>query len=151
MLIKILVIIGLMFFATDLAAQRSGGPPFVKSYYLSMDPVTGDQVLFQCADGYHLANIWEIYNMSSLSYNAQLGQTDDSGVGPPEGVRGWMATGSPVWANCENWTAIEGAGVFGELQLGRLMDWGGQPNITDGWMIEHHPCNHPIPVWCASD
>lgn len=144
-------------FVLMLAVPVFGGAekaPFVKSYYLSVEPVAGDVVLFQCTERYHFASIWEIRDTTRLTYNTTLGfTTESSGYGPPEGERGWISGGNnDRWASCENWTTdAESMGTFSELVFWEIMDWGGNSNQGDGWFTEHHYCGDPIRVWCVSD
>jgi len=71
------------------SALRSGGR------------VLGDQTTFDgahaltaCVLGFHMASLWEIFNVSVLEYDTSLGATmDDSGSGPPADVLGWIRTG----------------------------------------------------------
>src|SRR5215207_4149301 len=76
-----------------------------KSFYLTQTLHNGSQALTACAEGYHMASLWEIFDTSNLRYDTQLGHTSpDSGFGPPTAVgsRGWIRTGS------ENSAAFEG-------------------------------------------
>jgi len=145
---KLILIVGLILISTNLIAKGD------KSFYLSAEPVAGNEVIFQCDNKFHLASIWEIYSFSGLTYNTQLGYTtDSSGFGPPEGEPGWVSAGNnDAWASCENWTTTAGMGTFAIVTLAEIMDWGGNSSHPgDGWFVEHHPCVEPIRVWCVSD
>lgn len=55
-----------------------------KSFYITKTNHQGDTVLTACATGYHFASINEIYDFSGMTYNTELGQTNnDSGFGIP--------------------------------------------------------------------
>ena len=65
-----------------------------RSFYLTQTGYNGSQALTACAEGYHMASFREIRDTSNLSYDTQLGFTqDDFGLGPPGGFAGWIRTG----------------------------------------------------------
>lgn len=85
-------------------------------FYLSKNRVQGNAARTACAVGYHMASLWEIYDVSALKYDTTNGQTtDDSGSGPPTNVNfGWIRTGMASFAgslddagqaNCNVWTS----------------------------------------------
>ena len=59
----------------------------MRQFYLSLVLVDGSDALSTCAEGYHMASLWEIADPSNLAYNTALGCTKpDSGQGPPSSV-----------------------------------------------------------------
>ena len=59
-----------------------------RSFYLTKTTHTGAQALAACAEGYHMASLWEILNPSNLRYDTELGVVvGDSGFGPPKQCR----------------------------------------------------------------
>jgi hypothetical protein len=85
-------------------------------YYETKSKTTGKHALEACSIGFHMANMAEIMNPSSLKYDSDAGFTlADSGSGPPFGEDGWIRTGEPSWgagptsgggiANCSVWTS----------------------------------------------
>ena len=125
----------LAIFATPTAAQTQGVPQQLEQlaneiaqlrealaqgvtakagrYYLTNDLFDGARVLNACAEGFHMASLWEIFDTTQLKYDTALGVTrSDSGQGPPSGIEGWIRTGgtSGVLAlpeetpNCDAWT-----------------------------------------------
>jgi len=87
--------------------------PGQRSFYLTQSPKNGKYATTACADGYHMASLWEILDPSNLKYNTELGERRaDSGDGPPSGLNGWIRTGyesdasssDPVGkVNCSAW------------------------------------------------
>lgn len=138
-----------------------------KSYYLTQTQHNGSQALTACAEGYHMASLWEIFDPSNLKYDTALGaDSNDSGSGPPTVAivaghifsGGWIRTGggsvsggAPGEANCSNWTldtAATGGTVVG---LGEL--WSSTSNVTpvSPWRAFAQSCQEPQPVWCVQD
>jgi hypothetical protein len=59
--------------------------PQARKFYLAQGGFTGSQALTACAVGYHMASLWEIFEVSTPRYDTTLGATtDDSGFGPPK-------------------------------------------------------------------
>jgi hypothetical protein len=107
-----------------------------RRYCLTKTKVTGDKPLTSCPAGFHMANMAEIVNPSTLQYDTTAGfSAPDSGSGPPFGEEGWIRTGlvaggkGPLTgggiANCELWTtaATDEGGSVVQLTAG----WG--PNV----------------------
>jgi hypothetical protein len=64
-----------------------------RSFYLTQTLFTGAQALTACAKGYHMASLWEIFDVSNLKYNKTLGFSftfSHSGSGPAGGIREWI-------------------------------------------------------------
>jgi hypothetical protein len=98
--------------ATPQVVKAQTSPTWAaREFYLTktLFPPTG--ALQACSTGYHMASLWEIFNVSTLKYNTELGTTSsDSGSGPPY-QSGWIRTGyvannnpTPGVANCNGWT-----------------------------------------------
>ena len=92
-----------------------------KAYYLTAsDEFKGDQALGACAQGFHMASLFEILDPTQLYYGYptdpsqvfHLPDPSDQGNGPPTGVFGWVRTGyssahypaPPGATNCSAWT-----------------------------------------------
>jgi len=132
----------------------NAGP--VRKYYLTTTQVNGNQTLPACANGYHMASLWEILDTSNLKYNTNLGLTaDDSGFGPPNNVEGWIRTGgtSVNFAgvtgvdNCNAWTTTSGTGTT--LFLPNI--WTGSAKEISPWSGGVLSCNQLRPVWCMEN
>jgi hypothetical protein len=97
-LVGLLVIVGTLATLMPLVSRGQGGNPFNRdtrrSFYITQTTHTGSQALTACAEGYHMASLWEIFDTSNLKYDTVLGLTqDDSGFGPPSQIGGWIRTG----------------------------------------------------------
>lgn len=153
-----ILLIVLMVFFTNPAFGKSKNESG-KSYYLTSHEVQGDNVLGQCAEGYHFALVWEILNFSELTYDTELGYTtSESGVSAPI-ARGWVRAGwgGPV---CEAipgeqdaaWTqAEERMGPSGTLNAWFLFEEAPPELKREGWLFHWNPCWEPLRVWCVSD
>ena len=89
-LVGLLVIVCTLAALTPLVSRGQGDikNPFNrdprKSFYLTRVTHNASQALSACAEGYHMASLWEIHDPSNLRYDTELGfTTDDSGFGPP--------------------------------------------------------------------
>jgi hypothetical protein len=138
-----------------------------RSYYLTKSRHSGAQALAACAEGYHMASLWEIYDPSHLRYATELGFTQaDSGFGPPTGfpigelsARGWIRTGylsvstdDIGHTNCFTWTSDsqDDNGTVARLSP----DWSSTFDAirTGPWQASKRPCNHDeTRVWCVQD
>ena len=84
---------GLLFMQTLIAPVAYAGPP-ARKFYRTQTTFDGAHALTACVLGFHMASLWEIFNVSVLEYDTSLGATmDDSGSGPPADVLGWIRTG----------------------------------------------------------
>ncbi len=113
-----------------------------------------------CAEGYHFASLFEIFDPSNLEYESSLGQTRaDSGEGPPSSGPGWARTGvggavagAPGQVNCNVWSSPL-SGDFGTL-VTLPNDWEGvlapAENVLP-WVTGDIPCNTSHPIWCVED
>jgi len=161
-------ILSLLIIILIAAASTAGAKQKTRKFYLTVDLFDGNETLTACAKGYHMASLWEIFDTSNLSYNTDLGVTnDDSGSGPPAGIQGWIRTGGPSnsesglpgSANCDVWTTDSDL----EVKLGTVVElesrWGQAPlpgnaapatNISP-WGTENALCFLPVQVWCVED
>lgn len=136
------------------AARPAPSTAPARGYYLTSGLVyTGSQALFACAPGYHMASRFEILDPSNLRYETALGlTTDDSGLGPPWGLAGYIRSGfnsndvngSNFNANCNVWTTDSNAsyGTLGGLVVGFN---------SAVWEFHNQPCNLVQRVWCVQD
>ena len=82
---------GLLLMQTLIAPVAFAGP---REFYLTKTSFDGAHALTACASGFHMASLWEIFNVSVLEYDTSLGFTSaDSGFGPPTVQNGWIRTG----------------------------------------------------------
>ena len=124
--------------------------PPMRLYYLTNSPrFNGSQALGACASGYHMASLWEVHEPSNLRYATKLGATRaDAGLGPAEGVAGWVRFGgvaqsTATGGTCDAWTT------------GAEANWGTAaylvPQNGGGWVLEPYRCSTTFPVWCVQD
>ena len=129
----------------------------MRQFYLDDYPATGATALSVCAEGYHMASLWEILDPSNLRYNPELGMTrDDSGAGPVT-YWGWVRTGYLAdtdnvagRANCDAWTTSDGA-AYGTIV--NLPNGAWSPSYADlhVWYAGTSPCSNYNATWCVED
>jgi len=137
-------------------ATASGGG---QHFYLTNTFHFPDQALIACASGYHMASLWEILDVSNLSYDydhPDAHTKDDSGFGPPSSWYGWIRTGwssststTTGTGNCQNWSSRSGSDSGVSVRLSRL--WETAPGDIAPWDASSFSCNLTGPVWCMGD
>ena len=127
------------------------------SYYLtSGDSYDGADAPGACADGYHMASLWEIWDTSNLRYETSLGYqypNGDCGLGPPTAVEGWVRTGitasistaGPGQANCSAYTSTT---VISGTVVALPHDWSAPDSTMGVWKAGTALCSSPSRVWC---
>lgn len=85
-----------------------------RAFYLTDSTWDGGSALSACAEGFHMASLFEILDVSNLRYAREIGdsvETDDAGTGPPSNAFGWVRTGENSGSagaagqgNCNLWT-----------------------------------------------
>lgn len=107
-----------------------------RRYYITSFFYTADGAPTACGTGFHMANLFEMANTSTLIYGLAPGHPvqgrDDSWFGPPTYEPGWVRTGansgvSPTigLANCGAWTSTSAD------------DWGTVAFIPGEWGRAH--------------
>jgi hypothetical protein len=151
--------------ASQLPAENEPAETFLylvgqpRHFYVSMTNVSGDDAINSCADGYHLASVWEILDVTDLVYasdHAAAKLLTDQGSGPAAGWWGWARTGGAASvanvagrANCNAW-ASSTSGEYGTLV--RLNpDWTDSATTISSWEAQTWSCAGTAPVWCVSD
>ena len=142
---------------SSLEAQVASSVP--RKFYVTPGfSYDGAQALSACAEGYHMASLWEIREPSNLRYDTNLGLTlSDTGFGPPTAF-GWIRTGGsavataiPVTgsANCNGWTSNSG----GHYGTGATLSnsWGAAAVRISPWQADSAPCSVGQHVWCVQD
>jgi hypothetical protein len=129
-----------------------------RRYYLTKTTVEGGPAaLSACSAGFHMAEIWEIHELSGLSYDTSLGQAaDDSGHGPPTGLQGWIRTGSPEDSGVFNSPGLENCGAWTGGQQGTTAKLVEQTPLNSSgsdlsWGFRDDLCSNGIRVWCVED
>lgn len=128
-----------------------------RQYYLSSEKFVAPIAPLSCATGYHFASLWEIADVSELSYNSDLGYVAaDGGQGPPA-ITGWIRTGvgeadtsqSVGAANCDLWET-NASDTFGSV-AGLITDWENGTPFFGYWNTAVAACRTQRPVWCVQD
>ena len=146
-----------------------------RKFYLSKTPVQGNRALTACAAGYHMASMWEVFNVSTLQYDTVNGaMADDSGSGPPTNPNpppvtdyGWIRTGAgasnqsspnPGVANCNVWRSNAGDVKGSAVRLLPRWDYAGAQLAIVPWQVMMDPgtkegpaCGYPLSVWCVQN
>lgn len=163
-LVGIMVLAGAMSGLVPLVGHGQGGKPSTRDarrlFYITRTGFNGSQALTACAQGYHMASFWEIFDVSNLKYNTELGRiSGDSGFGPPSSVQGlgWIRNGDfantgagPSPSNCDAWTSANAAdtGTSANLSFGDLSN---PVRVGAPWVVQEISCEFPISVWCMQD
>ena len=134
-----------------------------RRFYLTEGGYDGSQALGACDSGFHMASMWEILDVTQLSYDASRGVTQaDSGEGPPAYMAGWIRTGMPSedtvglsgTTNCQAWTSSIKGSAGTQVYLYRSWPWGGEA-VSDSRIPWWYPgggnCAVPAQVWCVED
>jgi hypothetical protein len=145
-----LLIIILIGVAIDADAKKK-----LRKFYLTQTGFNGSQALNACDEKYHMASLWEIFDVSTLQYDTQKGfVTQDSGSGPPVSI-GWVRTGfgssnnsfTPGVPNCNAWTTTLGNGTVVDL----FTLWNQVPTVISPWRGLVGVCVDSHKVWCVQD
>jgi hypothetical protein len=132
-----------------------------RKFYLAVMGFDGSQALTACVEKYHMASIWEILDVTTLSYALEVGPpfvstAQDQGSGPPTNNGGWVRTGynnstdaTPGEGNCNGWMSNNG-GHYGTVA--RLVrDWTTAGTLVAPWIAQPFTCDLRAPVWCVAD
>jgi hypothetical protein len=130
-----------------------------RHFYVTSAVYYPDQALTACSTGYHMASLWEILDVSNLTYDydhpAAVSKAD-SGFGPPSNWYGWVRTGydsSPSsvtgTGNCNNWSSRLDT-VYG-VSVRLSNSWEIAPGDIFTWDATSFTCNYVGPVWCIGD
>jgi hypothetical protein len=157
--LPILAIFVFLLVLSMLPPDRSeAGSSTGRKFYLTKDGFTGAQALTACAKGYHMASLYEIFDVSNLRYNTILGLTvDDSGSGPPTSDFGWIRTGQsrsassiPGIGNCFAWSSDLSTAEGTAVQLRFTFDFQSD-DVVNPWNSDAGPCHATVRVWCVQN
>lgn len=132
-----------------------------RSFFLTKDPFSGSMAssAAACGAGYHMASIWEIFDVSNLRYASELPNAAAGEDGPiPALIAGWIRTGGSLSTantigegNCNGYT-VEGSGLFGTVAFLGAFDWNTYPASGLGpWQAGSLSCVNEFRVWCVGD
>lgn len=137
-----------------------------RKFYVTFTGFTGLEALDACAPGYHMASLWEIHDVSQLSFVGLGASRSDAGEGPPSGIFAWVRTGVDSFpgataagnANCLAWQS-DSANEKGTL-VGLITVWDDYENdngVSEGlnriypWTAITLTCDTAPAVWCVED
>lgn len=132
-----------------------------RQYYLTIsDGYDGNDAPGACAAGYHMASLWELLDVSNMTYHSVLGYQifpGDQGDGPPTDVDGWVRTGnaasigpaSPGVHNCAGYT-FQDAGMSGTV-VSLPNNWSAPGTLIGSWSASTSTCATSQRVWCVED
>jgi len=138
-----------------------------KRYFLTDDLYPPTSAESACGSGYHMANLFELSQPSSMRYafdDARAFHNSIVGQGPPTGNRGWIKTGwdspsavnTPGFANCSVWTSVAATDYGTAAKLPAIFSdpaSGGVWALVWGtpWATIAQPCHTEQRVWCVED
>jgi hypothetical protein len=153
----LLLLVGIGGANQPTAAQVSSPRVARRSFYLTDLNHDADAVLSVCAEGYHAAALWEILEMSGLTYaydHPDAHTKSDSGQGPPSNWYGWVRTGGASSGvdtagigNCRAWTSTDAADRGAIVRLSS--DWTSASTALSPWEARTFTCGGLAPVWCV--
>ncbi|NIN66660.1 MAG: hypothetical protein GTO63_18630 [Anaerolineae bacterium] len=132
-----------------------------RRYYLtSADTYDGNDAPGACGAGYHFASVWELLDVSNMTYNSALGYQHtipDMGDGPPSDVEGWVRTGNvanvgpnvPGTHNCGGYVSV-GTGYKGTV-VELPSNWAAPGTLIGTWSASSWSCDSTTRVWCVED
>ena len=130
-----------------------------RHFYLTNANYLPNAALTACGVGYHMASLWEILDVSNLTYDyahpAAYTQAD-SGYGPPSNWYGWVRTGGSSSnsstagsGNCLNWSSNSGSDYGVAVRLSNT--WETAPGDISTWDATSFNCTFISPVWCVGN
>jgi hypothetical protein len=147
--------LGFVLLTPFVANAQSGG----RHFYLTTQNYSPSAALTVCATGYHMASLWEILDVSSMTYDYDHPAAytkADSGYGPPSYWYGWVRTGGDSsgssttgTGNCLTWTSTSGTDYGVAVRLSNT--WETAPGDILAWDATPFTCNMSGPVWCVGD
>lgn len=134
----------------------------LREFYLTVDTFDGAAALEACAEGFHVASMWEILEPSNLKYNTTLGKiAGDSGFGPTVDDDGWIRTGqdsvtgdsslSPGRTNCGAYSSNDPLHFGTVIELPQSSWDTRAPLLTSPWLPRTRSCGSSTRVWCVED
>jgi hypothetical protein len=140
---------------TEVTVQSVGG----RHFYLTAANYSPSAALTACGSGYHMASLWEILDVSALTYDYQHPAAytkADSGQGPPSFWYGWVRTGQDSSGssvagsgNCLNWSSSSGTNSGVSVRLSN--NWETSPGDIFTWDATSFTCNFTGPIWCVGN
>jgi hypothetical protein len=141
---------------TEVGAVAAGSG---RRFLVTNTNVTGANADTSCPAGFHMASLWELHDVTALTYDQYVPNAkarSDMGTGPVAGWWAWVRTGNDAFnanlagrANCDVWTSTT-AGHYGTLA--RLAEtWTAAGVAISPWQAQTWSCTGTAPVWCVAD
>lgn len=141
----------------------AASPDSRKAFYLTHSFHAGGATTVACANGFHMASLWEIFDVSNLRYAREQPDAKaytDSGQGPPVAI-GWIRTGGfsdvenvPGSGNCDAWMSFLATDYGSRVHLADRWD-GVESAPAVGWLgpwvVDTGKCSNSTRVWCIED
>lgn len=142
------------------AAQEAGAALATgRRFFLTSTGVTGADADAACPAGFHMANLFELQDVSALVYDPYVPgarAASDMGSGPVAGRHGWVRTGGDTsdanivgQANCNAWTTAAPGSYGTSVQLNTVWTAGGVS--ISPWQARTWSCGGLVAVWCIQD
>jgi len=134
-------------------------------FYVTSDLNTfdGAEALGACTAGYHMAQVWEILDPSSLRYSSEVPGAFAGEDGPiPAWVGGWVRTGAAPNASPNLGPNCHSYSTNADLLHGTLVylerNWSIEASAAAGhngwlgpWFAQEWTCENSLRVWCVED
>jgi hypothetical protein len=141
--------------ARDVGAALATG----RRFFLTSAGVTGADADAACPAGFHMANLFELQDVTALAYDPYVPgarAASDMGSGPVAGRHGWVRTGGDGsdanivgQANCNAWTTAAPESFGTSVQLNSVWTAGGVS--ISPWQARTWSCGGLVAVWCIQD
>jgi len=141
--------------APNVCPDKVCGTRGRKFFYLSKTTHAGTQVQSACDAGYHMASLWEIFDLGEVEYENQLGHNHpaltDQGDGPPAGFAGYVQMGrGSTTENCAGWNTLSAVSNGMIARLNNNLRTAASA-ASDPWLLGLSACDTPQRVWCVQD
>jgi hypothetical protein len=144
--------------AAEAAAEAVAAGPG-RRFFVTSTNTSGALADTSCPAGFHMASLWELHDVTALTYDQYVPNAkarSDMGTGPVAGWWAWVRTGNDAFnanlagrANCDVWTSTT-AGHYGTLA--RLAEtWTAAGVAISPWQAQTWSCTGTAPVWCVAD
>jgi hypothetical protein len=130
-----------------------------RRFYLTNEGFTGADADTACSAGYHMANLFELRDVTELVYDPFVPgarAASDMGTGPVAGRHGWVRTGGDAsvaniagQANCKAWTTAAPDDYGTSVQLNNV--WTAGAVSVSPWQARTWSCGGLVAVWCIQD
>jgi len=129
-----------------------------RRFYLTPTLHTSDQVLGACDTGFHVAGLWEIFEVSELEYDTRRGPFGPTSKEFP-GSQGWVRISipfSPLLPNaglsdCQGWTSTSSSERGTAVGFSGPVPLDADAQVSSPWAAVAFVCSALANVWCVED